>query len=80
MIHCFYFEQVFEAFGQVELVQLPVDETGHCKGYGFVQVSTICETFVKLLENAALKISMQHSFACLTTREALNDIISPLLL
>ncbi|KAK4258477.1 hypothetical protein QN277_004920 [Acacia crassicarpa] len=28
---------VFEAFGQVELVQLPLDETGHCKGFGFVQ-------------------------------------------
>lgn len=32
--------QVFEAFGQVELVQLPLDETGHCKGFGFVQVRT----------------------------------------
>lgn len=32
--------QVFEAFGQVELVQLPLDETGHCKGFGFVQVSS----------------------------------------
>ncbi|KAG1369821.1 RNA-binding protein 39 [Cocos nucifera] len=31
--------QVFEPFGPVELVQLPVDlETGHCKGYGFIQV------------------------------------------
>lgn len=33
--------QVFEPFGPVELVQLPLDlETGQCKGYGFVQVST----------------------------------------
>lgn len=32
--------QVFEPFGTVELVQLPTDlETGHCKGFGFVQVS-----------------------------------------
>lgn len=32
--------QVFEPFGQVELVQLPRDpETGHCKGFGFIQVS-----------------------------------------
>jgi hypothetical protein len=32
--------QVFEPFGQVELVQLPVDPmTGLCKGYGFIQVS-----------------------------------------
>ncbi|XP_020246515.1 RNA-binding protein 39-like [Asparagus officinalis] len=30
--------QVFEPFGPVELVQLPLDlETGQCKGYGFVQ-------------------------------------------
>ncbi|KAK7280584.1 hypothetical protein RJT34_25648 [Clitoria ternatea] len=28
---------VFEAFGQVELVQLPLDESGQCKGFGFVQ-------------------------------------------
>jgi len=32
--------QVFEPFGQVELVQLPLDPlTGLCKGFGFVQVS-----------------------------------------
>ncbi|XP_027366739.1 RNA-binding protein 39 [Abrus precatorius] len=29
--------RVFEAFGQVELVQLPLDDSGHCKGFGFVQ-------------------------------------------
>lgn len=33
--------QVFEPFGTVELVQLPVDDTGHCKGFGFVQVSLV---------------------------------------
>lgn len=32
--------QIFEPFGPVELVQLPLDlETGQCKGFGFVQVS-----------------------------------------
>lgn len=32
--------QIFEAFGPVEVVQLPTDpETGHCKGFGFIQVS-----------------------------------------
>ena len=32
------FFQVFEPFGLVELVQLPVDPlTGLCKGFGFVQ-------------------------------------------
>jgi RNA-binding protein 39 len=34
--------QIFEPFGPVELVQLPLDlETGHCKGFGFVQVSNV---------------------------------------
>ncbi|CAL0316221.1 unnamed protein product [Lupinus luteus] len=32
---------VFEAFGQVELVQLPPDESGHCKGFGFVQFARL---------------------------------------
>lgn len=34
--------QIFEAFGPVELVQLPLDpDTGHCKGYGFVQFAQL---------------------------------------
>ncbi|KAJ8767012.1 hypothetical protein K2173_012521 [Erythroxylum novogranatense] len=33
--------QVFEPFGTVELVQLPADETGHCKGFGFVQFARL---------------------------------------
>ncbi|RWW55713.1 hypothetical protein BHE74_00037625 [Ensete ventricosum] len=36
--------QVFEPFGQVELVQLPLDpQTGLCKGYGFIQVSAVTD-------------------------------------
>jgi hypothetical protein len=32
--------QIFESFGAIELLQLPSDpETGHGKGYGFVQVN-----------------------------------------
>ncbi|XP_059624407.1 uncharacterized protein LOC132267287 [Cornus florida] len=35
-------KQIFEAFGTVELVQLPTDpETGHCKGFGFVQFAQL---------------------------------------
>ncbi|XP_074334250.1 uncharacterized protein LOC141671796 isoform X2 [Apium graveolens] len=31
-------KQIFEAFGPVELVQLPTEpDTGHCKGFGFIQ-------------------------------------------
>ncbi|KAJ0728146.1 putative RNA recognition motif domain, nucleotide-binding alpha-beta plait domain superfamily [Helianthus annuus] len=34
--------KIFEAFGPVELVQLPTDpETGHCKGFGFVQFAQL---------------------------------------
>ncbi|KAJ6821921.1 RNA-binding protein 39 isoform X1 [Iris pallida] len=34
--------QVFEPFGALELVQLPLDpETGHCKGFGFVQFARL---------------------------------------
>ncbi|XP_038694096.1 RNA-binding protein 39 isoform X2 [Tripterygium wilfordii] len=34
--------QIFEPFGTVELVQLPLDlETGHCKGFGFVQFAQL---------------------------------------
>ncbi|XXG86279.1 hypothetical protein AAC387_Pa11g1202 [Persea americana] len=33
--------QVFEPFGTVELVQLPPDDTGHCKGFGFVQFARL---------------------------------------
>ncbi|AQK65329.1 Splicing factor CC1-like [Zea mays] len=34
--------QVFEPFGQVELVQLPLDAmTGLCKGYGFIQFARL---------------------------------------
>ncbi|KAK2984394.1 hypothetical protein RJ640_026849 [Escallonia rubra] len=37
-----HLRQVFEPFGTVELVQLPTDtETGHCKGYGFVQFARL---------------------------------------
>ncbi|XP_008440992.2 uncharacterized protein LOC103485239 isoform X3 [Cucumis melo] len=33
-----HLREIFEAFGPVELVQLPLDlESGHCKGFGFVQ-------------------------------------------
>ncbi|XXG40378.1 hypothetical protein AAC387_Pa01g1112 [Persea americana] len=33
--------QVFEPFGTVELVQLPTDDAGHCRGYGFVQFTRL---------------------------------------
>ncbi|KAG7554741.1 Splicing factor RBM39 linker [Arabidopsis suecica] len=44
--------QIFEAFGPVELVQLPLDpETGQCKGFGFIQ-------FAQLEHSKAAQISL----------------------
>ncbi|XP_010028763.2 RNA-binding protein 39 [Eucalyptus grandis] len=34
-------KKIFEPFGEVELVQLPLDESGHCKGFGFVQFARL---------------------------------------
>ncbi|XP_050263139.1 uncharacterized protein LOC126707493 [Quercus robur] len=48
---------VFEAFGQVELVQLPVDETRHCKGYGFVQFARLEDARNALSLNQQLEIA-----------------------
>ncbi|GMN38210.1 hypothetical protein TIFTF001_007445 [Ficus carica] len=47
---------VFGAFGPVELVQLPVDETGQCKGFGFVQFSRLDDARNALSLNGQLEI------------------------
>ncbi|KAJ0967868.1 hypothetical protein J5N97_024785 [Dioscorea zingiberensis] len=50
--------QVFEPFGSVELVQLPVDlETGHCKGYGFVQFARLEDARAAQSLNGQLEIA-----------------------
>ncbi|KAL7104547.1 hypothetical protein ACP275_08G252100 [Erythranthe tilingii] len=50
--------QIFEAFGPVELVQLPTDpETGHCKGFGFVQFLQIEHAKASLSLNGKLEIA-----------------------
>lgn len=49
--------QVFEAFGTVELVQMPVDETGHCKGFGFVQFARLEDAKAALTLNGQLEIA-----------------------
>ncbi|XP_030496264.2 uncharacterized protein LOC115712159 [Cannabis sativa] len=37
-----HLREIFESFGPVELVQLPLDlETGQCKGFGFVQFAQL---------------------------------------
>ncbi|KAG1354205.1 RNA-binding protein 39 [Cocos nucifera] len=49
--------QVFEPFGQVELVQLPLDETGHCKGFGFVQFARLEDAKAAQSLNGQLEIA-----------------------
>ncbi|XP_031498825.1 uncharacterized protein LOC116263283 isoform X1 [Nymphaea colorata] len=50
--------QVFEAFGPVELVQLHVDQdTGHCKGFGFVQFAQLEHAKAAQCLNGKLEIA-----------------------
>lgn len=50
--------QVFEPFGTVELVQLPLDaETGHCKGFGFVQFARLEDAKAAQSLNGQLEIA-----------------------
>ncbi|XP_022726225.1 RNA-binding protein 39-like isoform X2 [Durio zibethinus] len=48
--------QVFEPFGSVELVQLPLDENGQCKGFGFVQFTQLEDAKNALNLNGQLEI------------------------
>lgn len=50
--------EVFESFGTVELVQLPLDsETGHCKGFAFVQFARLDDARVAETINGQLEIA-----------------------
>ncbi|KAM5562591.1 hypothetical protein ABKV19_017681 [Rosa sericea] len=49
--------QVFGAFGAVELVQLPLDETNNCKGFGFVQFQRLEDARNALSLNGQLEIA-----------------------
>ncbi|EYU24065.1 hypothetical protein ABFS82_12G004800 [Erythranthe guttata] len=54
----FQLKQIFEAFGPVELVQLPTDpETGHCKGFGFIQFAQLEHSKAALSLNGKLEIA-----------------------
>ncbi|CAN1307716.1 RNA-binding protein 39 [Linum perenne] len=48
---------VFEPFGAVELVQLPLDETGQCKGFGFVQFARLEDARNALNLNGQVEIA-----------------------
>ncbi|XP_076937892.1 uncharacterized protein LOC143605786 isoform X2 [Bidens hawaiensis] len=49
--------QVFESFGTVELVQLPTDETGNCKGFGFIQFARLEDAKAAQSLNGQLEIA-----------------------
>ncbi|XP_050260081.1 uncharacterized protein LOC126705212 [Quercus robur] len=67
--------EVFEAFGQVELVQLPVDETGHCKGYGFVQFARLEDARNALSLNQQLEIAGRLiKVSALTDQAGMQDV------
>ncbi|PON45067.1 Splicing factor-like protein [Parasponia andersonii] len=67
--------QVFGAFGPVELVQLPVDETGHCKGFGFVQFSRLEDARNSLSLNGQLEIGGRTiKVSAVTDQAGIQDV------
>ncbi|XP_057542098.1 uncharacterized protein LOC130820660 [Amaranthus tricolor] len=60
--------QIFEPFGPVELVQLPLDlETGHCKGFGFVQFAQVEHAKAAQSLNGKLEIAGRYiKVSCVT--------------
>ncbi|XP_071702756.1 uncharacterized protein [Rutidosis leptorrhynchoides] len=58
-------KQIFEAFGPVELVQLPTDpETGHCKGFGFIHFAQIEHAKAAQSLNGILEIAGRTMKVC----------------
>ncbi|KAK8477316.1 hypothetical protein V6N11_000587 [Hibiscus sabdariffa] len=67
--------QVFESFGSVELVQLPLDENGHSKGFGFVQFARLEDAKNALNLNGQLEIGGQViKVSTVTDQGALQDV------
>uniref|UniRef100_A0A5B6ZBK4 RRM domain-containing protein n=2 Tax=Davidia involucrata TaxID=16924 RepID=A0A5B6ZBK4_DAVIN len=68
--------QVFEPFGIVELVQLPTDpETGHCKGFGFVQFARLEDARAAQSLNGQLEIGGQSiKVSAVTDQTGLQDV------
>ncbi|XWS62622.1 hypothetical protein CRYUN_Cryun06bG0027000 [Craigia yunnanensis] len=66
--------QVFESFGSVELIQLPLDESGHCKGFGFVQFAHLEDAKNALNLNGQLEIGGRViKVSTVTDQGALQD-------
>ncbi|KAA8535974.1 hypothetical protein F0562_028452 [Nyssa sinensis] len=68
--------QVFEPFGTVELVQLPTDpETGHCKGFGFIQFARLEDARAAQSLNGQLEIAGRSiKVSAVTDQTGMQDI------
>ncbi|KAL7237050.1 hypothetical protein ACSBR1_020183 [Camellia fascicularis] len=68
--------QVFEPFGTVELVQLPSDpETGHCKGFGFVQFARLEDARAAQSLNGQLEIAGRIiKVSAITDQAGMQDV------
>ncbi|KAL9258227.1 RNA-binding protein 39-like protein [Drosera capensis] len=65
--------QVFEPFGTLELVQLPLDETGHCKGFGFVQFSRLEDAKAAQNLNGQVEIAGRTIKVSIVTDQTANQ-------
>ncbi|KAG4391452.1 hypothetical protein GLYMA_05G187000v4 [Glycine max] len=67
--------EIFEPFGPVEVVQLPLDlETGHCKGFGFVQFTHLEHAKAAQSLNGKLEIAGRTiKVSCVTDHVASQD-------
>ncbi|XP_028765957.1 RNA-binding protein 39 isoform X2 [Neltuma alba] len=67
--------EIFEPFGPVELVQLPTDlETGHCKGFGFVQFAHLEHAKAAQSLNGKLEIAGRAiKISCVTDHVGSQD-------
>ncbi|KAL6523733.1 hypothetical protein OROGR_017336 [Orobanche gracilis] len=68
-------KQIFGAFGEVELVQLPTDpETGFCKGFGFVQFLHVEHAKAAQILNGKLEIAGRSiKVSCVTDHVGAQD-------
>ncbi|KAK7358883.1 hypothetical protein VNO77_00823 [Canavalia gladiata] len=67
--------EIFEPFGPVEVVQLPLDlETGHCKGFGFVQFAHLEHAKAAQSLNGKLEIAGRTiKVSCVTDHVGSQD-------
>ncbi|KAH9621496.1 hypothetical protein KSS87_002751 [Heliosperma pusillum] len=66
---------VFETFGIIELVQLPRDETGLCKGFAFVQFSRVEDAKAAQTLNGQLDIGGRYiKVSAVTDQPGMQDV------